>query len=1071
MNSKFPFKLLPLAALLAAGCQPSSSESPFTASGTVKEEPTPPEKNLTMHITFDGGKTEATYAAGAAVPLRAEGLTFGSGRFGEAVRLTEKAKSLLAYAAKGNLDWKRGTMSFWLKREEGSNGQLKSVLELERSPEDGFGRFSFAFDRRDKMRVSRGELNEKPYTTTFGLFGSETGVWEHWIITWGLRDGGLRAFCGGDGTREFFPRVSDEEARRILPRCFTKAPKFKEGVLPPEFFLLGSTEIQDRKPIEGWIDEVKIYDRQFTPEEVVNIFEADRRAAIASAPHFALADEPNDLVVDLEERTEPLDGARLVLVDRKGKELASVPCTKDAKTVTLKAPALKMGKYEYRLLKGDDILARDDYTILRAENPYELPATAKPGEPRNLKLVRTIKPDLATMTTNEFRAVGKCRMGKLGNAQYLEGGNRQFDRFALHFSLPTDKPLYLVDIIYPDDKYRTMDFLIQASGFSGSDYSFAQGVSTGGEFPNSGKMRHHRCLYWVHASNDLTFIATSWQPDAPAAVSEIRIYEVTDAALPVTKVETSGVGDPMGRQFGQFWEDPSLTLAMRYHQSTPESFSEQIDRYAAIMRYCGQNVLTYPGGWYRGLLVASNDPRPGRHTEHFLEGYYAKFEKEGMYVMPNIELIYLPNPPDFEMTAEMVTNGALHASPYPIQSTGLPVQKIKHGLPPIVNFFHPQTQAEIEKMVRALVNQGKRYKSFKGITFQLYRDGAAWWGDIKSGYNDYIIEAFEKDTGLKIPCDRKDPLRGKAYYEWIRANAYDRWVAWRCEKFTEFYAKMAKILTEARSDLRLWFIAAPLFDMVNELDENPDYFSEDFASRTLRESGFDGEMLAKAIPNAILGVTVHPQRHRKRWYWADTKEKRERYIGMPAGEGYYREIQKSAFPHVTCRDEFMETDIGRRKDVEPLSGGWLNEIGWRVSTLNAAGEHGMRYFLVPLRYGDVLGFTRGSFLVCDYGYEPLEARFAQAFRALPPEKMKDHPCKTSAPEFVKVRTLEKVGQHWFYAVNTESNQAEVSFQSPVALRDTVSGKEYKAGAISLKLAPYELRSFVSLEPSDPQEKQ
>ena len=77
-------------------------------------------------------------------------------------------------------------------------------------------------------------------------------------------------------------------------------------------------------------------------------------------------------------------------------------------------------------------------------------------------------------------------------------------------------------------------------------------------------------------------------------------------------------------------------------------------------------------------------------------------------------------------------------------------------------------------MVRALAAEGRRYKSFKGISFQLYRDGAAWWGDIQNGCNDYIIEAFERDTGIRVPGDRSDPLRGKAYYEWIRANAYDR---------------------------------------------------------------------------------------------------------------------------------------------------------------------------------------------------------------------------------------------------------------------------------------------------------
>ena len=31
----------------------------------------------------------------------------------------------------------------------------------------------------------------------------------------------------------------------------------------------------------------------------------------------------------------------------------------------------------------------------------------------------------------------------------LEGGGNQWDRFAIRFSLPTEQPLYLVDIIYP----------------------------------------------------------------------------------------------------------------------------------------------------------------------------------------------------------------------------------------------------------------------------------------------------------------------------------------------------------------------------------------------------------------------------------------------------------------------------------------------------------------------------------------------------------------------------------------------------------------------------------------------
>ena len=1029
------------------------------------------DANVTLHLTFDG-TAEAAFAKGDAAPRRAEGLEFGPGRFGQAVRLTSAAKSVLAYAAKGNIDWKRGSMSFWMKREEGSNGRLKSLIEMERGDRPGLGRFAFAFNKFNRMWATRDALGGRATDPAFGPLAQGTGVWEQWVVTWGVRSGGLRIYCGGDGTREFQPYVSDEEGNRIMPNRVAGAAKFADDAPEPELFFLGSSQDAKTKPLEGWLDEVKVYDRQLSTAEVKALFEKSRRAVIASAPHFGLADGEATLRVEVEPRTETLDGARVALVDAQGWERASAAVDAATRTATLAAVRVPMGRYEYRLLKSDEILARDDYTALRSGNPYELPPTATPGEPRSLKLVKVVKPDLATLTTNEFRAVGKCTMGTLDGATYLEGGRGQYDRFALRLRLPTSCPLYLIDVVYPDDKFRTMDLLVQpargdgtrATGVSGQggDYSFAQGISTGREYPNSGKMRHHRCLYWSGTSDDLAFIAMSWMPGAPAAVSELRIYEVADAALPVADVRTSGVGDAMGRQFGQFWEDPNATGALRYNMATPFAFSEQIDRYASIMRYCGQNTLSYPGGWYKGLITVANDPRAGTHVDHYLEGYYAKFAKEGLYVMPSIEFIFVTNPPDIEATPEMITNGTLHATHYPIQSTGLPAQKFNHSLPPVSNFFHPETQREIEEMFRALVKEGAAYPSFKGISLQLYRDSALWWGDATSGYNDYCIEAFERDTGVKVVADRADPLRGKAYYEWLKANAWDRWIAWRCEKFTAFYARMAKILSDARPDLRLWFIAAPRFDAVSELEQNPDYFSEDFASRSLKEAGFDGEMVAKAIPNAITGVTVHPQRHRKRWYWAKTQEKFDRYVGLPAGEGYYREMQKGAFPAVTCRDEFMETDVGRKSRGTPqaLSGGWLDEIGWRCSTINAAGVHGMRYFAVPLRFGDVLGFTRGSFLVCDYGYEPLEARFAQAFRALPPEKMADWPCETDAPAVVRVRHLEKDGRHWFYAVNTEATPAKVSFETPVAVRDTVSGRVYAPGAVSLDLAPYELRSFI-----------
>lgn len=1032
-------------------------------------------RNMTMHIPFDGS-AEASAAGGDAKPVVAEGLEFGPGRFGQAVRLNASMKSRLAYVVKGNIDMKRGSMSFWLKRDSLAKSKPQAILALETGREDGWGRFAFGLAGDNRFFLSRDDVDGKKDNGTVGPWKEDVGTWEHWVISWGMRTRCLVIYRGGDGTREFRPYRNEDQCSRQMLGKIKKTPVFAKDVPEPSMFFLGSSDDPSLVQLEGWLDDVRIYDQEMNAEDARELFDLDREAVIPSAKHFGIADDETELCVKVDGRKGGIDGVRIDLASEDGEVVASSACDGATGEARLRVK-LPMGKYEYRAVRDGKTISREPYTVLRKENPYELPATATPGEPRNLKFVKTVKPDLATLTPENFRALGKCTMQTLDGETYLEGGNGNKDRFAIRFSLPATAKLYLIDIVYPDDKYRMVDYLIQPTGTTkpvadpaksgGGKYSFAQGISTGAEFPCTMKMQHHRCLYWMGPSEDLALIAMAWRPDAPAALSRFDIYEVTDGALPVTDIALPKENtDPMGRQFGQFWEDPNLTGTFGFGMDDPESYSEQIDRYAAIMRYCGQNILTYPGSWYRGIVDAANDARPNTHVNHFLEGYYAKFEREGLYVMPNIEFIHTFRPPSVDPTFEMISNGVFHSSQYPIHSDGTYAYKFGHGWPSVANFFHPETQREIEEMFRELVAEGVHYKSFKGISLQLYRDGACWWGDIKSGYNDYCIDAFERDTGIKVPVDRSDPLRGKAYYEWLVANHRDEWVRWRCEKFTEFYAKMAKILSDARSDLKIWFIPSPRADAILNLDENPDYFDESYASRSLKDAGFDGEMLAAAIPNAILGVTVHPQRNRKRWQWAKEPRLMERFIGIYGSEGWYRQIQKGEWPHVTLRDEFMETNIRKRRDgtiPRALTGDWLKEIDWRCSTINASGVNAMRYFAVPFRYGDVLGFTRGSFLVCDYGWESYEARFAQNFRALPAVKFDDLPCG----ELVKMRHKDYAGKSWFYVVNTDSKPCEVRIRFPEGTVALADGGAF-SGETALSLEPYSIRSFSAPEGAIPE---
>ena len=134
----------------------------LSAGVVAAEKPT-----LLFRVPFDGTAT-ATVARGAAEPVRAEGLEFGPGRFGQAVRLTAAAKSALAYAAKGNLDVRRGSMSFWLKRDAFAGAKPQALMALEPGREPGWGRFSFALERGNRATGCRDDVAQQRRSSDLG---------------------------------------------------------------------------------------------------------------------------------------------------------------------------------------------------------------------------------------------------------------------------------------------------------------------------------------------------------------------------------------------------------------------------------------------------------------------------------------------------------------------------------------------------------------------------------------------------------------------------------------------------------------------------------------------------------------------------------------------------------------------------------------------------------------------------------------------------------------------------------------------------------------------------------------
>ena len=691
---------------------------------------------------------------------------------------------------------------------------------------------------------------------------------------------------------------------------------------------------------------------------------------------------------------------------------------------------------------------KPDYAALFAKdgpNPHE------GGERLDLDFVVEYRFDAESMARyrreKRFRAVGDVTENSLGGVPYLEAGTNLNDRFAFMFDVDPSVPLYCFDFVYPDDAKRTCDLLVQFKAAHGDDYTLQVGYFTGDEYPNTGKMLTHRCLYWTTPGRGgLAMIAMTARAGVPAALAALRIHKVKDAKLPPLTVREPKPAGGWNRMFGMCWEDPAIGYDFGTGGHGAKEISALIDRTAAYMKYCGQNVFCYPGVWYKGLIGENYNPRG--HAPDFLAAWYEKFDKEGLFFVPNVNANNMEIPAGL-VTMDTMTNGALHASPVAIHDTGKPNWGGWHNSPPNFNFFHPDVQAQIERHIDALLGQGAAHPSFKGVCMYLTMHSMNWFGDIRSGYNDYAVRAFAKDRGLAIPIDERDPLRGRASAKWIRANARDAWVQWRCDQVTAFYARMAAKLRARRPDLKLW-----LNSFVQPDWNWPDFMEDGFMERQAREGGLDRVALA-AIPNLILCQTQLPAFCRKRdrrLFPNDETYAFNRVLQMKPS--FFALVKDARFPWINQHDLYWENPVGKNKSL--LNGDGLVETTWRVTTINPSGYHALRDFVLPLRFGDVLGMSKGGYLVGTYGMEEHLRAFAAAYRALPAVVMKQIGRKGN----VVLRQADYDGKSYFYLVNTDYAQAAVVLSVPDGTRDLVTGASL-SGDVKLTLAPYQLMSFAA----------
>ena len=481
---------------------------------------------LLFRASFDG-TTDAVKAGGEAKAVNQKGITFAEGIRGQAVRISSKNGSVLDYSAAGNLVQERGTVSFWFKREWPDDGHNAKGADMWRtmfsnpSPRShqriGSGQLWFWFIG-SRLRADQSDDDD--------AYGSWSGKqpddgWHHLVVSWS--PSGVRMYL--DGRAASGMGDSDSPMRNAL-----KNPRMLSfDRVPFDRFCVG--HLDGGRQFDGLIDELCILSEPVNERQANSLWRREQAVELKGSGCYSIAGEPSELeVVATNPSRDDVSRFRYCVCDATDKVVKTLGPVQIGKKVKLGID-LPTGRYTIRATDGTRFSGSLPYLVMKAENPYELKTAAKrPGVPEGMKLVEELKLDKLP-PADRYRSVGQSTVKQLGGVPYLEAAPAKGSRFALRFKLDQSVPLYCFEIDYPDDAVRTADIIIQRSKNPNGDYSMQVGYMAGGEFPNTGRILTHRCLYWTFG-DDVALVAMTAKENAPAAISAVRVYRVEGAALP-----------------------------------------------------------------------------------------------------------------------------------------------------------------------------------------------------------------------------------------------------------------------------------------------------------------------------------------------------------------------------------------------------------------------------------------------------------------------------------------------------------------------------------------------------------
>ena len=512
------------------------------------------------------------------------------------------------------------------------------------------------------------------------------------------------------------------------------------------------------------------------------------------------------------------------------------------------------------------------------------------------------------------------------------------------------------------------------------------GVYTGGEYPLDGKPFNFMFMFYPR-DKEITFTVSRLPceleilPASGGAVSQVWVLEILDM-LYEKSVDISVKKDLPERKIGIYYTHPPYMYELYgFKGNNPEYLRSFID----YLKFCGLNLLEY-----NAIDGGDNTGSTFHPSKYFSFGGMDLFkhllpltEKEHIYTVPIItsltgaskckELYRKEGTYD-----QKLDHPGWSKDSYQVRKDGRLTSFFNYPLP---DPLRPEVQDLMFTLLKEIAGPVSKFKYVLGAGFRVNgKIGLCFAGspealsEEESGYSEWDLREFEKETGVKIPD--KDP---GAAYEWLKSNAWEKWIDWRCRRTKQFWLKCRDLVNSYRKDMKFWIST----DLPSESPGRNLKWVDGKTSPldVFRASGYDARMF-KGEKGMVVqrGMFISGGEFffgQDKANYGRNRFKWKAWDYLPEVAGFYDNPDGNA-----C--EFYQNyweEFSYQGEASELGGAWVPF--WGAATVQPL----KRYFFQPLTYSirrtnayalALMSWERGSF-----GHEHDLRAFARAYRAIP----------------------------------------------------------------------------------------